>query len=152
MKTNLKIRAFRNKDRNELLDILKLNVPSYFAEEEIDDYKNFLVESVQKYFIAEVDKKIVGAGGINFQKENRMARISWDFVSPEYQNKGIGSKLLQHRLDLLDSMETIETIMVRTSQMAYKFYEKNGFILKEIHKDYWAEGYDMYKLVYKEPK
>jgi ribosomal protein S18 acetylase RimI-like enzyme len=46
-------------------------------------------------------------------------------------------------------MDNITTIMVRTSQLAYKFYEKNGFILKEIEKDYWAKGFDLYSMTYK---
>lgn len=31
---------------------------------------------------------------------------------------------------------TVEEIALRTSQCIYEFYEKNGFILKEIRKDY----------------
>lgn len=148
MDQNVKIRAYRSKDKEELIELLKDNVPTYFAENEVADYETYLDEDVQKYFVAEIDGTIVGAGGINFQRDNRIGRISWDFVCPERQSQGIGSALLKHRLALLNEMDSIETVVVRTSQLAFRFYEKNGFVLKEIHKDYWAPGYDMYKMIY----
>ena len=47
-------------------------------------------------------------------------------------------------------MNEVETILVRTSQLAYQFYEKNGFVLEEMIKDYWAEGFDMFKMKYQQ--
>ena len=32
------------------------------------------------------------------------------------------------------------------SQLAYKFYEKQGFTLNEIKRNYWADGFDMYSI------
>lgn len=148
MELNVKIRAYRTKDKEELIKLLQENVPAYFAENEVEDYENYLEEDIQKYYVAEVDGQIVGAGGINFKRDNRIGKISWDFVRPDFQSKGIGSALLRHRLNLLDEMKSIESVVVRTSQLAFKFYEKNGFVLKQVHKDYWAPGYDMYKMVY----
>ncbi|MDW7694559.1 GNAT family N-acetyltransferase [Flammeovirgaceae bacterium SG7u.111] len=97
--------------------------------------------------MVEHNGQLIGAGGINFENEYKTGKISWDFIDPTFQGLGIGGKLLKHRIELLKSMESIELIMVRTSQLAYKFYEKNGFVLKETHKDFWAKGYDMYLMV-----
>ena len=58
----------------------------------------------------------------------------------------MGTQLLKHRIDILKSMEDVKKISVRTSQVAYKFYEKQGFELFEIIKDYWAEGFDLYNM------
>jgi ribosomal protein S18 acetylase RimI-like enzyme len=57
---------------------------------------------------------------------------------------------LKHRIDKLNSIGSIQKITVRTSQVAYKFYEKQGFELFEIIKDYWADGFDMYNMEYKQ--
>jgi len=62
----------------------------------------------------------------------------------------LGTKLLNYRIDKLNSFESIQKITVRTSQVAYKFYEKQGFKLFEIKKDYWAEGFDLYNMEYKQ--
>lgn len=60
-----------------------------------------------------------------------------------YQGKSLGTKLLKHRIGKLYSIDGVQKITVRTSQVAYKFYEKQGFELFEIKKDYWADGFDI---------
>ena len=69
-------------------------------------------------------------------------------IHPEYHGKSIGTTLLQHRLEFLKNTERVKRITVRTSQLVYKFYEKNGFRLLESKKDFWAEGLDMYYMEY----
>ena len=66
----------------------------------------------------------------------------------EYQGKSLGAQLLKYRIEILKSIDGIQKITVRTSQLAYKFYEKQGFTLKEIQRDYWAKGFDMYSMEY----
>ena len=145
---NFKIREYKSKDKPTLIEMLKLNTPKYFAEREIDDFELYLENSVEKYFVVESQGEIIGAGGINFNYYNKEGRISWDFIHPDFQGRGVGKKLLNYRIELLQSMENIEKITVRTSQSAYKFYEKNGFQLQNIIKDYWAKGFDLYRLKY----
>lgn len=148
MNEELKIRQYNIDDKSKLIEILKLNVPHFFAESEIEDLGNYLDSEVEQYFVAELNEEIIGAGGINFENDYKTGKISWDFINPQFQGIGLGTQLLRYRIELLKSMDSIEIISVRTSQLAYKFYEKNGFVLKEIHKDYWAKGFDMYKMIY----
>ena len=143
-----KIREYKSSDKPLLIELLRLNIPKYFAESEVDDLEHYLDNEVEKYFVVETKDKIIGAGGINFSYNNREGRISWDFIHPKFQGQGIGKKLLNHRIKLLKTMDSIEKITVRTSESAHKFYEKNGFQLQDIIEDYWAKGFDLYRMRY----
>lgn len=126
-----------------------MNVPKYFAQEEIEDFRLYLDNEVELYYVAQLNGQIVGAGGINFEENHTIAKISWDFIHPNYQQDGIGTSLLAHRLLHLQTMNEVQTILVRTSQLAYRFYQKHGFVLVETVKDYWAKGFDLYRMEYK---
>lgn len=130
------------------MNLIGLNTPRFFAKEEADDLSRYLDEEIELYYVLSVDKKIVGCGGINFAENKTVGKISWDIIHPDFQGRSLGTLLLKHRLEVLQSIESIRKITVRTSQVAYKFYEKQGFILHEIKKDYWAEGFDMYYMEY----
>ncbi len=148
--TNLiSIREYEPKDRDEIIDLLRLNTPEYFAVEEEADLCNYLEKERELYYVLIYDNKIVGCGGINFTNNKTIGKISWDIFHPEYQGKSLGTKLLKYRIEKLCLLDSIKKITVRTSQVAYKFYEKKGFELLEIKKDYWAEGFDLYAMEYK---
>ena len=147
--TNLiPIREYETKDQNEVINLIRLNTPKYFGVDEEEDLRKYLEADRKLYYVLLFDQKIAGCGGINFADSNTTGKISWDIVHPDYQGKALGTKLLKHRIDILRSMDGIHKITVRTSQVAYKFYEKQGFKLFEIKKDYWAEGFDMYYMEY----
>ena len=143
------IREYETEDINEVITLIRLNTPEYFAIEEEEDLKKYLETERELYYVLLYDQIIVGCGGINFTNNNTTGKISWDIFHPDYQGKSLGTKLLKHRIELLNSMDAIHKITVRTSQVAYKFYEKQGFELFEIKRDYWAEGFDMYNMEYK---
>ena len=142
------IRPYVSKDKPALLGIFKLNVPVSFAESEIRDFDQYLYHGLEKYFIAELNGEIIGAGGINFEDSGRTGVISWDFIHPNQQGRGIGSRLLKHRLRILESMAGVEKVIVRTSQFAYPFYKKHGFATEKVEEDYWAPGFNLYKMRY----
>ncbi|MBD1428543.1 GNAT family N-acetyltransferase [Sphingobacterium litopenaei] len=148
MDSAILIRKFKPEDSTALLQIIKNNTPEYFAVTEIEDYKTYLETEIQDYFVAVLEDKIIAGAGINYDREKQLAKISWDVVDIGFHKQGIGTLLLNHRLEIIATRKNIKSIIVRTSQHAYAFYEKNGFKLLERHKDYWAEGFDMYKMSY----
>lgn len=148
MDSAILIRKFKPEDSTALLQIIKNNTPEYFAVTEIEDYKTYLETEIQDYFVAVLEDKIIAGAGINYDREKQLAKISWDVVDVGFHKQGIGTLLLNHRLEIIATKKHIRSIIVRTSQHAYAFYEKNGFKLLERHKDYWAEGFDMYKMSY----
>ena len=140
------IRPYTEIDQNRILAIFQLNTPEFFSQEEESDLIQYLKSETEEYFVIEDEGQVIGCGGINYENDFTMGIISWDIIHPEYQGKGVGGQLLKHRLDLLKSNTSIQKIIVRTSQIVFRFYEKAGFELKEVKTDYWAKGFDLYHM------
>ncbi len=140
------IRNYSIEDKSKIIDLLIQNTPEYFDPAEQQDLLHYLDTKVEDYFVYEEQSKILGAGGINYILGDHLARISWDLVTPEMQGKGIGKALMHHRIKHINRKPNIQMISVRTSQLAYKFYEKFGFKLVSVEKDYWAKNFDLYQL------
>ena len=138
------IRLYKTTDKKHLVELIRINTPNYFAPSEEKDFIEYLDHLLEDYFVFEEDEKIVGCGGINYFLENNSARISWDMIHPDFHGKGIGKKLTHHRINKIKENPNINLIVVRTSQLANKFYGKMGFELKRVEKDFWAEGLDLY--------
>ncbi|MCC6412496.1 MAG: GNAT family N-acetyltransferase [Saprospiraceae bacterium] len=138
------IRPYNPSDHDALLDVLKRNVPANFAPEEVGDFEQYLVLHGDHYQVFEHDGKVVGGSGYNVLPETKEGRISWIFFDPEYAGKGLGKQLTYHVLGILKDEPEVDKLVVRTSQMASPFFEKFGFKLTDVQKDYWAEGIDLY--------
>lgn len=142
------LRAYQPNDEQSVLDIFWKNTPEYFSPDEEKGLIYYLQNEIEDYFVAEIDGKIVGAGGINYSQNKTIGHLSWAMIAPEYHGQGIGTLITSYRIQLLQQSETISTIHVRTSQKVFGFYEKAGFRLTKIVKDYWAPGFDMYDMIY----
>ena len=140
------IREYSSEDKEHLLSLIRLNTPEYFDSSEEADLIFYLDNEVEDYFVVEENETIVGCGGINYSEEENAAVISWDIIHPDHQGKGIGRKLLEFRINHVKEYSNYKTIVVRTSQLTDKFYEKLGFKLEFVKKDYWAKGYDLYQM------
>lgn len=143
---DIDIRPYTDADKLAVLSLIRLNTPLYFAESEAVDFSHYLYHEKEMYFVACIDGEVVGCGGINFEDNHQLAKISWDMVHPLYQRQSVGAKLLKYRLDIIQNQFSCEKIQVRTSQQAFRFYEKNGFSLTQVTKDYWAPGFDLYDM------
>lgn len=144
------IREYSTSDKPKVIKLLQLNTPEYFDPSEDVELIDYLDNNREDYFVVLRKSKIVGAGGINYFPDKNTARISWDMIHPEYQGKGVGKELIQYRIALIKaSSKKIELIIVRTSQLTYKFYEKMGFVLEKIEKDFWAKDFDLYQMIMK---
>jgi len=138
----MEIISYEPKYKEQVLALFDANCPFYFAAEERNDFDYYLDHQLELYFVVLENETVLGCGGINF--ENETAIISWDMIDPNHHKKGIGSLLLQHRINTIKSLDGMTKIVVRTSQHTDGFYEKNGFTLLEVKKNYWAFGFDLY--------
>ena len=103
--TNLiTIREYEPKDKNEVINLIRLNTPEYFSVEEEDDLNKYLETERELYYVLLYEQKIVGCGRINFADNNTTGKISWDILHPDYQGKSLGTKLLKHLIDKLNSI------------------------------------------------
>ena len=144
MDRHIVIREYEPADKEAVLSLIRANTPEYFAPEEEADLSRYLDCEREWFYVLLFDGKIVGCGGINLADERTTGKISWDILHPEYQGRSLGTRLLGFRIEKLGSLGGIRRITVRTSQLAFGFYRKQGFVLKEVKKDYWAEGFDLY--------
>lgn len=136
------IRKYQVQDHPRLLEIFQLNTPHAFAPEELKDFEAYLNRYSSTYFILEEADKIIGCGGYFINAENK-GRLSWDLLDPAHQGRGLGKQLILHCLEELQR-EDLKGYVVWTSQHAYLFYAKFGFVTSKIEKNYWGEGLDLY--------
>jgi ribosomal-protein-alanine N-acetyltransferase len=67
------------------------------------------------FYVICSNNKIVGCGGVNFKEDQTIGIISWHIIHPDFQGKGAGTQLINHRLSVLLSMVRITKIIVSTS-------------------------------------
>jgi [ribosomal protein S18]-alanine N-acetyltransferase len=142
------IREYKDQDKESVLNLLRLNTPKFFSPDEERDFAYYLENEIEYYFTIEINQQIVGSGGFNFSGDPSKGKISWDILHPNFQGKSLGRTLLRYRIEKLKKFHEVQEITVRTSQLVYKFYEKQGFKLIEIVEDYWAMGFQLYKIKY----
>ena len=142
----MSIRKFKSLDRPQIIELLRLNTPTYFSANEEKDLIYYLDNHADAYFVVEDKNKIIGCGGFNLAEDGISAKISWDIFHPESQGKGFGAELTTFKIQKIKEFKQIQILSVRTSQMAYKFYEKFGLELQEVVKDYWDVGFDLYRM------
>ena len=140
------IRKYDSNDLDQVINLIRLNTPEFFSAKEEPDLFNYLQNETDNYFIVETAGKITGSGGFNFRHSPTVAVIAWDIIHPEFHGTGQGSALVLHRLKLIRGLPEVKEVCVRTSQLAYRFYEKSGFVLREVIKNYWDEGFDLYRM------
>lgn len=140
------IRQYKATDKEQVLELIRLNTPGYFAPSEEEDLSLYLDEDSEHYLVVEENGKIIGAGGYNFVVGEGLARLSWDVIHPRVQGTGIGSNLTRFRIAEIRKHSSVKEIQVRTSQHVHKFYEKMGFSLLQKVEGFWAPGFDLYDM------
>jgi ribosomal protein S18 acetylase RimI-like enzyme len=140
------IRPFNQSDKDILIEIFKLNTPQYFDPKELSDFLEYLDHHSDTYLTIEHDSNIVGGTGYYVKEADKSGRITWIFFHPDYAGLGLGRQVVEYCLTTLKQNPTVEKLVVTTSQLAYRFFEKFGFQLIKTEKDYWGPGLDLYEM------
>ncbi len=99
------------------------------GHDEVVNHRKWIEESF--YYKAIYNNQIVG-GGLAWKKNDEEYRIDGMWIAPDFQNKGIGSVLLNHILETHYPKEkwTLET--PDFSLRNQHFYEKHNFVKTKI--------------------
>lgn len=135
------------------IEVFKSNLPEYFAEHELAEFIEFLHDLSQapedlKYWVVTAGEEkpvVVACGGtwINRKKkinQGNPAYLIWGMVDKAMHRKGIGSVLLNARIEALTG--TASVIQLDTTPLSFPFYQKSGFVQTDFEKDGYEPGLD----------
>jgi len=155
------IRPYVAKDRTVCIQIFKSNCPKYFANSELADFEvwlngqdqkksAYLNSKVEKYFVIEEDKKVIGCGGYYIASDKLIASMAWGMIHHDFHKQGLGQQLFQFRLDEIKKAHPNYDVSLNTSQYTFRFFEQFGFKVTKIASDGFANGLDKYGMLLKQ--
>ena len=141
------LRPMYMSDLNTVLKIIEATDEDD-AESARDVYQEYGVED---QFVLEHEGKIVGVIGYNeVDNTDGTYWLSWTYMDPAYQGKGMGKQMLNEILDMLRN-KNARKIFVKVSdyedpedgrvyERAMKLYESVGFVEELVGKDFYDDG------------
>lgn len=138
MVENIKIRPMLNRD---ILSVVEIDKKSYSQPWGVNEFfREINYNRFGRYFVVEIDKKIVGYIGSWFLGD--LIHITTVAVDPEYRRRGIGEMLMNFIIDMGKGEKVKKVVLeVRVSNLvAQKLYEKLGFKIEKIKKEYYPDN------------
>ena len=156
------IRPYTANDKGACLEAFKSNMPEYFAAAELPDFESWLDQQAEQatpasaniteqYYVIEKSSKVIGCGGYYINLTKRQATMTWGLVNRAFHKQGIGKELFQYRIAAIREICPACTIILDTSQYFLPFFQKLGFGITKISKDFYAKGIDRYDMELKKP-
>lgn len=150
---NIKIRKMKISDIlqiERLIQRVLSHVDARKAKKDmIDQSKKLCVDG--ENFVAEIDNKVIGIIGYwrLGHHPKKVVQLDWFAVHENYQNKGIGSKLLLYMISKLKKRNFQMLCCEKSSKdiSSKFFYNKHKFIEFGRIRNYWEDGGDLILLV-----
>ena len=143
------IRPFTSSDFEACVLVIQSNTPRYFAESEEAIYRSFLEQIPGEYFVVEDQNQVLGCGGWALNKDSTCA-LTWGMVQANQHGKGIGSRLLKHRLDCIFRTHPTSKARIETIPAVAPFFEKFGFSVTKKVENGFGNGFDQWIMVLNE--
>lgn len=132
----------------DLRRVLEIEQACFDAPWTLSEYEYELIENpFSTLFVYEENDEIIGMYDIWVTFE--IAQIANIAVDPNYQGKGYGQKLMDTLIQYCEEKECENiTLEVRVSnEAAIALYQKNGFVISHIRKQYYEDGEDAYLMM-----
>ncbi len=142
----------RSMEVRDLDQIMIIELESFTTPWSKESFRVEIEENIlAKYFIAEIDGKVVGYGGIwLILDEGHITNIA---VSKEYRGLGVGNRLVEALIIHCRENDIRNmTLEVRESNLvAQNLYKKYGFLEYGIRPNYYADDHEdaliMWKII-----
>jgi N-acetylglutamate synthase-like GNAT family acetyltransferase len=119
------IRDFQLTDRDEIVEILKLNNQYGFPEVDGPEaMKRVKACSAAVFLVCEIDGRVVGVVRGNY--DGSRAIVHQLSVHPAYQRRGIGTALVKEIVDRFQRMGA-PTVSATVTEESLPFWQKVGF-------------------------
>jgi ribosomal-protein-alanine N-acetyltransferase len=138
----LTFRKYREVDLECVVEVFRSNIPKYFGPGEEAGLRDFLGKFADDYYVAELDRRVAGAGGIALN-EDQTVSLCWGMIHNDHLGTGLGRRLTEFRIERSLEKFGAMPIITSTSQHTQGFYEKLGFVLTEHTPDGFGPGIDM---------
>ena len=146
----MRIEPYHQKYFESCMEIIQSNTPKYILPFEHLTFTDYLLRKNKTYFVFFKENVLVACGGYGLNKTKTKAGLSWGLVHRRYHKQGYGSHSIKYRLHHIKSIYQDIEIHLGTSQHTYLFFEKFGFIIKQITKNGYGEGLDKYDMILNE--
>ncbi|HEY0220810.1 MAG TPA: GNAT family N-acetyltransferase [Candidatus Paceibacterota bacterium] len=120
--------TYPNDKEGITIDDIEHRYKDAFSGERLKKREEIITNSElnEKYIIAKDGNKVVGiCYGIIEETKNQLQAI---YILPEYQGKGIGTKLWNEILSFFDKTKDIYVEVAAYNEKAIGFYKKLGFV------------------------
>jgi len=141
------IQKYQSHHLKRCLSLFNTNIPIFFAKKEKLLFKNYLQTKYIYYYVLFEKNIIVASGGYGFNEKTKTVDLTWGMVDLNLHKKGYGKSLLNYRIKKISIDFPNTNISLNTSQKTFKFYEKFGFQLEKITKNFYREGLDRYDMI-----
>ncbi len=122
----MNLRPYRAEDQSDCLAIFDSNVPKYFSPQERPLFEAFLAALPGPYLVIADDEGLIqGCGG--FAVTAGEGSMCWGMIGKPWHGRGLGTRLLQARIEQLQADPAVHSIRLDTSQHTRAFYERLGF-------------------------
>lgn len=81
------IRLYTPTDDENIISLLRLNTPKYFAPEEEQDLRDYFANHIDHYYVVQDNGVIIGSGGFNLTNEGKNAAIHGTLSIPTIRVK-----------------------------------------------------------------